>query len=1418
MPLQGQSQEVVLEGSLLDSGSLTAYVATGTHGMAIVDATQFTNPIVLGQLELAGGTDETNFALDIAVDSRLQIAAVAGGTSGLHLVDVSDDMLPEFMVTIAGNATQVEVLDGIAYVSMDNALEAWDLLTAERLQRLPFGGETITGLAREGSVLYTREDGTTPLRAVDISGPEMEAGAAKPLSIKGGGRLFVGNGVAYVPETPVDPPVRGGYATVDVSDPENLTLISASDVDHTEFAPGTAFAANGSGRGIRVGSPLGMPRADLVDVTDPLQTHVPLDPPVIFSLPPSPNAVTIGAGVAFLATDAGLQVLNYEPFDTGDNPPMISIETSGMDIDMDPVAPGIQVEDGTLIPITADISDDVQVRNVELLVNGEVVRNDVSFPWDLQATAVGLADGLTQTIIEVRATDTGGNSRTSAPIPVNLVPDIFPPMVEKVTPDDGQLRSRNQRTVRLFFTEGMDESTLTPENVRLLNSAGQELTPVDVRVRHNGQSLQLTYSGESGVPDSPLPTGAYDIVIAANRITDRAGNALGTSDMTTSFTVVAADVVWDNDAGGEWNDPGNWDTGELPGPDDDVLLTVAENVTITHRGSNTIGSLSGTGQLVLGKDTQNNEDDILEVTTIELASPIVMEGGVLKDARVAPVGGGYALNVMTTVFGGTLDNVTVVGDIMFQGDSATPTILKIRNGLELKGYPDPEDMTKTVTPTVTIRTTGSGRAQLEFEGTGILKGTGDVVFEGKKRGAGFNGSAEIIAEELTVEAGITIRGSGGSIGNSDSSPTGELINHGTIRAESPANSGDLIFVKYTLTNGTGRLEATGDGMMNTADGTLVIMDLQGDSGAISASGGGHVSLNGTYTFSTPMEPEEEMEPEEKKVELAENGKLTLNGDWTKTSDFNADDSTVNFGGEFTPTDIGTIIGTGNTFNITGTLINPTPTSEFYIDGANGIWKLRGGTIQNGILKSMDADVTLEVSSETFSHPSGTLDGVTLETKLNKSGGTLSIVNGLKLNNAVDATGFLQFVGSQTLETGSSGEVTLSGFIQFPEDTLTVGPGVTIHGPSVTLGSTTSVELINKGVIEARAIEVGGEIFEEIVELNTHLVNQGTIKAGVHATTIHGSPTLGGRISARGIRNEGTLRVEPGASVTTNNSTTNFEQTAAGKIEFLVKGTGFREFGTVDFSGGEAQFDGELVLEFDSGFVPTPEQTFLLIKYTSYTGALTLNAPTVSGVTFSLKPEKVGSDMFLTVNVAAALQSSVASGAGAPGSVMLENELPQGILNVAMAHWLDAGVNSADLQQIDVRIGQLPDSILGSATSRTIWIDDDAAGHGWFVDPTPFDDAEFVWDGRRELVARDEGPADGLMDLLTVVAHELGHVLGLPDVTADDTGHNVMQSSLLSGARRLPSFGNLEILPPSGLDVDLVELDALFADAEGDYLS
>ena len=88
----------------------------------------------------------------------------------------------------------------------------------------------------------------------------------------------------------------------------------------------------------------------------------------------------------------------------------------------------------------------------------------------------------------------------------------------------------------------------------------------------------------------------------------------------------------------------------------------------------------------------------------------------------------------------------------------------------------------------------------------------------------------------------------------------------------------------------------------------------------------------------------------------------------------------------------------------------------------------------------------------------------------------------------------------------------------------------------------------------------------------------------------------------------------------------------------------------------------------------------------------------------------------------------------------------------------------------------------------VLVDNDAEGHGWFVDRSPWGDDEFVRDLSGALRGRD-GDAGQRIDLLTVLAHELGHLLGADD--ADD--HNLMDAHLPPGLRRLPSYENVDLV-------------------------
>jgi hypothetical protein len=86
----------------------------------------------------------------------------------------------------------------------------------------------------------------------------------------------------------------------------------------------------------------------------------------------------------------------------------------------------------------------------------------------------------------------------------------------------------------------------------------------------------------------------------------------------------------------------------------------------------------------------------------------------------------------------------------------------------------------------------------------------------------------------------------------------------------------------------------------------------------------------------------------------------------------------------------------------------------------------------------------------------------------------------------------------------------------------------------------------------------------------------------------------------------------------------------------------------------------------------------------------------------------------------------------------------------------------------------------------------AAGRSWFVHPTAGDDSEFTMPGNQGEMNR--------MDLLTVLEHELDHMLG-----SEHTAPGVVPETVLPGSRCVPSSGSYMM--------DVAVLDWVFANSK-----
>ena len=139
-----------------------------------------------------------------------------------------------------------------------------------------------------------------------------------------------------------------------------------------------------------------------------------------------------------------------------------------------------------------------------------------------------------------------------------------------------------------------------------------------------------------------------------------------------------------------------------------------------------------------------------------------------------------------------------------------------------------------------------------------------------------------------------------------------------------------------------------------------------------------------------------------------------------------------------------------------------------------------------------------------------------------------------------------------------------------------------------------------------------------------------------------------------------------------------------------------------------------------------------------------------------------------------------------------------LAEAAEQRWIEAGISPTQLKalnSIEYSVRDLGGNNLGASDGTKITIDDNAGGNLWFVDATPALDEEFT----AELVADTTTLAHAKSDLLTVLLHEQGHVLGLDGLIDPENSSDVMNEALTIGQRRLPLPGQADEAEPGSLE-------------------
>lgn len=493
-----------------------AVIADRTGGISVFNVFGGMNPTLIARVDTPGDAQ--------AVACSGNWIVVADGPAGLAIINFADPPASQivYQLNLGSSVLAATVAGPIAYAGLANGnLVMIDIATGAVLDRLALNGGAVQDVTVGGDTLYALVVGKLYALSLDEGGLRISTSVDSPSGLGVGRRrlrLFAGDRVLYAT-------YLSGYNIFDISSGDRPVFVRT--VGTPQFG-WKQIVGNGSGLGLAAVGPnstddgphdISLYNVGADGTANEFRTTL--------ETPGLAAAVSIYNGLAYVADSAaGLQVINYLAYDALGVPPTIALRTSFTTT---------AAEEGKLMRLTASVTDDVQVRNVEFYVDGIKVATDGNFPFEYRLLTPLIAAGKTSFTTRARASDTGGNAAWSDELTLRLVPDATPPRITRRVPFNGALVGA-VRSVSAYFSEPLNAATVNATTVRLLSAGADGLfgtaddaTPTGVleyREAVNGVFVQ---------PPDRLAPGNYRFTLSPP-LADLAGNPLAGS-ATAQFRV-----------------------------------------------------------------------------------------------------------------------------------------------------------------------------------------------------------------------------------------------------------------------------------------------------------------------------------------------------------------------------------------------------------------------------------------------------------------------------------------------------------------------------------------------------------------------------------------------------------------------------------------------------------------------------------------------------------------------------------------------------------------------------------------------------------------------------------------------------------------------------------------------------------------